>query len=417
MAGETETLQDLQDILSGDDDSQDEKDIKVGDPEDDDDDLGNEDDEDSLEGTNEDKDNKEGSDNKEDEEKVNTLKFKEVTKKYPNLFKDFPDLRHKFFHEEQYRELFPSIEEAKEALEEVEGFRELETSLKSGTVQDTEGILESIKELGADVVANFADNFLPALQKIDQDTYFRTITPLLVQSVRNLYDSGIQNENENFQNAALVMAKYLFGDMKVASGEKEVKLSEKPGSKGKGKDTELENERAQFRNERYTTFLNDVTQTSNSQITSLIENGLDPKNAMPSGMKRLIVREVAEEISKVLGANSTHKSKMNSLWKKAGDGNFQSNWKSKILSAYLEAAEEVMPRIRSKIRAEALGIRERRPENNGDKDNRRREPKSTVSNGRSSNSQNKGKELNAKNIDWKKTSDIDLFNDKVTMKS
>ena len=56
-------------------------------------------------------------------------KFSEVTKKYPNLFKDFPNLRHIFYHEREYRELFPTVDAAREAAEDIDGLHELENAL------------------------------------------------------------------------------------------------------------------------------------------------------------------------------------------------------------------------------------------------------------------------------------------------
>src|SRR5437763_300329 len=41
--------------------------------------------------------------------------FKDIKAKYPNLFKDFPDLRDMVFRERDYSELFPTVEDAKEA--------------------------------------------------------------------------------------------------------------------------------------------------------------------------------------------------------------------------------------------------------------------------------------------------------------
>src|SRR5437660_282354 len=54
---------------------------------------------------------------------VTLPQFKEITKKYPNFFKDFPNLRHAFFREKEYSEIFSTVDEAKEAQEDIEGLR------------------------------------------------------------------------------------------------------------------------------------------------------------------------------------------------------------------------------------------------------------------------------------------------------
>src|SRR6266404_1233667 len=44
--------------------------------------------------------------------------LKAIKEKYPNLFKDFPQLRDGYFRELQYTAIFPTIEDAKEAFDD-----------------------------------------------------------------------------------------------------------------------------------------------------------------------------------------------------------------------------------------------------------------------------------------------------------
>ena len=352
---------------------------------------------------------------KEEKEKLLTIpQFKEVTKKYPKLFEDFPNLRHAFFHAKEYRELFPTVEEAREASEDLEGLREMEAALTSGKPEDIAGILTSIKGLGDEAVPNLAINFLSSIKKMDQDLYYKVITPELVNFTRIMFDAGLRNENDNLKNAALVAALHFFGDQKVASGEKEIKL---PTSKKEGsvENDKLEKERQSFRNERYSTFYNDVTQSADMNLSKAILNGLDPKEEMTDGIKELISEKVMKEITKALASDSNHTGRMDSLWRKASKDNFSGNWKSKIISAYLEAAKEIMPRVRAKVRANTLGIRERSPETmSGERKAKRIEPESTTGGGRRLISADKVKD--AKEVNWRKTSDLDFIRGNVTLK-
>jgi len=367
------------------------------------------------EGEEEDGDIGEGQEKEEKEKLLTIPQFKEVTKKYPKLFEDFPNLRHAFFHAKEYRELFPTVEEAREAADDLEGLREMETALTSGKPEDVVGILTSIKGLGDEAVPNLAINFLSSIKKMDQDLYYKVITPELVNFTRIMFDAGLRNENDNLKNAALVAALHFFGDQKVASGEKEIKL---PTSKKEGsvENEKLERERTSFRNERYSTFYNDVVQSADSQLSKAILNGLDPKEEMTEGIKELISEKVMKEMTMTLAKDPSHTSRMDSLWRKAAKDNFSGNWKSKIISAYLEAAKEIMPRVRAKVRAGILGIRERHSETSGgERKEKRIEPNSTTGGGRRSSSDTKN--LDAKKIDWRKTSDLDLIRGNVTLKS
>ena len=246
---------------------------------------------------------------------------------------------------------------------------------------------------------------------MDQDLYYQVITPELVNFTRTLFDAGLRNDNDNLKNAALVASMHFFGDPKVASGEKQLNLNKEP----KKKDETLERERASFKNERYSTFYNDVVQDSDKRINSLVMNGIDPKEVMTEGVKELVAERVIKEIGKTLASNSTHKNRMNSLWKKASAENFTSSWKTKIISAYIEAASEIMPKIRSSVRANVLGIRDRQPDRNGVEREDKIIPKQSGSGGKTQFDGNK--KLDPKKINWSKTSDLDLFNGNVTLKS
>ena len=352
------------------------------------------------------KEEDEGKDSKEKE-----LAFKEVTKKYPKLFKDFPHLRHAFFHAKEYREIFPTVEEAKEAIEHLDNYKQIEGALSRGEVADVVDVLNSFKGVGEGVVENFATNFLSSVRKMDQDLYYQVITPELVNFTRTLFDAGLRNDNDNLKNAALVASMHFFGDPKVASGEKQLNLNKEP----KKKDETLERERASFKNERYSTFYNDVVQDSDKRINSLVMNGIDPKEVMTEGVKELVAERVIKEIGKTLASNSAHKNRMNSLWKKASAENFTGSWKTKIISAYIEAASEIMPKIRSSVRANVLGIRDRQPDRNGVEREDKIIPRQSGSDGKTR--LNGNKKLDPKKINWSKTSDLDLFNDTVTLKS
>ena len=394
------------DVLADEDEITEEKDLTVEDPEE--------------ETTEEGEETEEESDEesiKDDESKVKGKteipQFKEVTKKYPNLFKDFPHLRHTFFHAQEYQKLFPSVEEAKEAVGEIENLREIESALSSGTAEGLVKFMDSLKGLGDEVVPNFAVNFLPSIKKSNQDLFYQIITPELVNFTRSLYEQGIRNSNDNMKNSALVAALHFFGDAKVASGEKEVKL---PSITKKTEDSGLDKDRKAFRAEQYSSFYNDVVTQGDSKLSAAILSGIDKTNKMTDGQKELVVEKVMKEVTKTLASDTIHSKRMDSLWKKAGADNFNSTHKAKIIAAYIGAANEIMPKIRAKVRATVLGIRERSPETEQTERGKRVEPKSTTGGGRQSGNGNGNGKDNGKQIDWSKTSDRDYIAGKITYK-
>jgi len=51
----------------------------------------------------------------EDDDEIESPTYKEVHTKFPTLFKEFPNLRHTIFREQEYTKLYPTVEDAKDA--------------------------------------------------------------------------------------------------------------------------------------------------------------------------------------------------------------------------------------------------------------------------------------------------------------
>ena len=298
----------------------------------------------------------------EDSEPINLRpSVKEVLKEFPELFKKFPEMRTIYFREQELSKLFSTIDEAKEAAERLEGLSALEEQLTSGSLEDTEKIISSIKDVGEDSLNNYSINFLPALRKVDVNAYYRVITPELATFVRSLYDAGVRlgdKAGENQRNAAMVASLYLFQDKDIATGKSTLNL---PGPKEVKKEdhSEVENERAKFKVERFESLFQDVVSEYEDRIGRLIQEELDPDEVMSPYMKKVLTRDIIKEIDSALLSDRSHKNNMAVIWKQAGSSNFNSSWKAKILSAVLARAKTIMPSIRSKVRSEALGTSER----------------------------------------------------------
>src|SRR3972149_6220492 len=107
--------------------------------------------EESVDSTEEEKEEEEKEEEEEDVDIHLRPTYKEITGKYPNLFKDFPDLRHAFFSEQKYRDIFTTVEEAEETKQQFESIRGLHEKFLSGSV---EGISEAMSDIkSADITA------------------------------------------------------------------------------------------------------------------------------------------------------------------------------------------------------------------------------------------------------------------------
>ena len=60
---------------------------------------------------------------------------REILKKYPNLFKDFPYLERSYYREREYTELLPTVEDAKLAVEKSQILDAFEQDVANGNIQ------------------------------------------------------------------------------------------------------------------------------------------------------------------------------------------------------------------------------------------------------------------------------------------
>ena len=123
--------------------------------------------EEKLELDEEDKDEEEDKEEKKDEEeeedkpetKIATpVSRKEILKKYPTIFKDFPGLERAYYREREFSEILSTPEDAKRAVERSQQLEELEDKISEGKI---ESVLTAIKAADGESFAKVVDNYLP----------------------------------------------------------------------------------------------------------------------------------------------------------------------------------------------------------------------------------------------------------------
>lgn len=364
--------------------------------------------------------NEDDKENKEDEEepelRIGRPTAKDITKAFPEVFKKFPELRQAYYESEQFRELYHSVDDAKEAKEKSENFDYLADQVTSGTKEGLKGFLEAIEQTQQGSINSFASNILDTIKGINQDSYFRAITPVLESALQNAYNEGSDDENSpnhNLRAAALVISKYLFNTYDIAKGKKFYPEQAQEDPTIKRKREELDNREKEFTTRAYNTMNQEINGSISHNLRESIIKGFDPNNVFNEELKDILVDRIFSETDKALSSNTKHVKYMNDLWLKAKNSNFAPEWKSKIIRAYLEASKSIMPGIRNRIRSKALGQKVKdidRTQRVANIDSGRKEPR-----GGAAPSQNR-QALNSKAINYYETSDMDILNDKITFK-
>lgn len=321
-----------------------------------------------------------------------------INKKFPEFFKEFPQMKHVIGREMAYSNIFPSIDEAKDAQTDSNNFDILNNYFESG---DTKEICSLMKDTDEKAYEKFVDNFLPTLQTQDSNTFYKITAPL-IQNVINQVYSANKGRDENIQNAALVIADYLFGNEDFAKNSPKITNVE---------DSRNNNtERDKFFSERESLFQTEISSSVTQEVKDAIFDDIInqfPDQKIPDNMKDLIADQVDSsfyKIDKSLGSDESHINMMKSLWKRAKNSGYTGDWKDRIIQAYLSRAKELIPSQRKRLQP----LIPNKHSSNGKNGSKRIPAGNTSSNG--------DRNYSSRDIDWNKTSDRDFLDDKITLK-
>lgn len=335
-------------------------------------------------------------DSKKDEPEPELKKavFKQVKAKYPELFKEFPELRHAFFREQEYSKLFTTVKDAEEAKSAVQNLEFINEELLEGR---TENLLRMVANTDVASYRKLVENFLPTLAQLDRDSYYGIAQPVIEHALRAALAEGESTGNKNLKLAAQHVRRFLFGSHEFPkAGE------EKPATNPEAE--RAIQERDSLLNSRRVEYQQEVGTKVQADFKSLVMDGLKLEGASEF-TKNKIVEEVMSQVGNALAADENHMRAMSILWNRAAR-TLDPRLKARIAETYLTRAKELIPSIRAKVVAAAMGKTPTKP-------NTKPGPKRITGGG----SPGVGKQkLDPKKIDWSQTSDMDILNGKPTFK-
>ena len=316
--------------------------------EDDDDELENE--EEETEEDEEDKEDKENKESVNEEQTLARVDYGQIKEKYPQFFKDFPDLKHAFFREQQFTEVFPTIEDAKRAAEAELAFEELKGAVLEG---DAAKFIEELTAESKEGLESFAKNFFPSLQKENKDLYFETVGPIVQGFVKRVYGHGVREKDTNAQNAAKIVHKLLFGgdygDVEKDTPEVLTRSTKEADKSSVDKDKE------QYFSKKYTDLYGEVTTSCYTSLDQEIEKGLaDLKKTRP-GLHKIIAKDIRSRVLEDMDKDKTYLGRMQGLWQREKRAGFSGQLKNSLHTTFIAKAKALVPKYRSEVRREVLG--------------------------------------------------------------
>ena len=331
------------------------------------------------------------------------LRFKDVKSKYPNIFKEIPQLAQAIRNDRAFSEIFATPEDAKDAAERAGYFNQLETKIMGGSIKE---LLNDVENGNKETFKKVAKDFLPTIKEKSMELYAELTLPAVNDVLRSAIRDAAGTENNNLRNAALHIAKYLYGKPEIPDLEAKREVPNEAEERIKA-------ERTAFWKEKQADFTNECFSEGREETIKEIAKGIDNDKGISPFLKKSLKDAVFQEVDQLLAKDTRHVRQMNALWRKAESTGFPKETRKEIIAAYLRGAKSLIPSVRQKLRAEA-GLQVSHPTKAITEAPQAKRTNIPAS-GRSATS-SAAKTPSARDVNWNKTSDIDFLNGKYTPK-
>jgi hypothetical protein len=370
--------------------------------------------EEDEEESDEDKDKEEEEEEEEESEEEQAdsegvLSVKDITAKYPKVFKDFPELKKNFFLARQYEQIIPTVDDARAAVEQANYYQYFQAKVLQG---DAKEVLDSISNSGEKkALQKFTENFLPSLKEVDESSFYRVTTPVIQQVLYAAVQQGVSSNDKNLAEAAKWIHNFVFGNPNV--GKPQWANREPQDEQIDPERQQFIRDKMQFERSRMEESMSEVSGNIVSEMKKIIIKDLDPRNEMQPYMRKKLLEDIIQETGRILSRDQHHLRKMDSLWENLRATGMRQNGKTRIKDTYLARAIQALPSVRARLKAEALG----RKVKNNDRTVHRPLGKQEREGKQERSAQRFNKNVpDAKKVDFDKTSDMDIILGKATLK-
>lgn len=334
--------------------------------------------------------------------------IKALKKDYPDIFKKHPQLRVAVAEHRQFREVFSSVDEAKEAVEAQNNLFTLREQILDKN--DFGAFLDEVNRVDSAAAARLVRKILPSILERSKDLYYEITQEPITQFVAAAFNHGRRGGNNNLSNSALHMWKFLGFDGTPA-----------PQATGPSEaDKQMEARVNEFENRKFQDASNSITRDIRENLIGLIERAIDPKNQIKETIKKATINQLVREIDAEVAADVNHMNRVHRLWQNARRSSYAPGHTSRIISAYLERAKQLLPKHARKVREE-LGISIESGNGQPQSDERpvqtqgAKKPVPRPMTGQNVQPRTI-RDTNPRQIDWDKTSDTDILSGKAKLR-
>lgn len=283
------------------------------------------------------------------EEEVGRVSFKTLKEKLgKDVFTKVPELRHIIGREQEYTNLYPTIEDAKIAKESVGALQYFEEIVGNGVIAP---ILEGLqKTKGPEAYKGFVNNFLPTLKKTDRDTYLETTEPVIVEALGAALQSMEATGNQ-------IGAKSVRNVLQIIFGKPELPKTRLPEAKLdlEAPDEKVTQREQELLTQRYMDFRDDATEAATNRLRALIRREVDPENKLQGTYREFLTDRMMSEINTVLSKDPQYQVRFKKILKAVQSGDMSYTRKKEIVESFVRRAKEVFGPIKRKVLSQSQG--------------------------------------------------------------
>lgn len=321
--------------------------------------------------------------------------LKTLAEKFPDIFKTYPELRTALGRETAFSQIYPTLNDAKDAAEKSQI---LDTFSERLTEGDASFLLKTLHDHDPKSVDKFATSFLPSLFKGNQALFAKVTTPLIRNVLRQSLRQGIASGSKNLELSAKHLYNHIFGTAEIPENDNDLQERETPNPEVERLQQQLdEKNQNDFQSYRMT-----VGTEIKSSIRKSTELLLGEDFPLKGANREAVIKQIGEELGDTLFKDQNHMKMMNSLFEKARKAGLSGEHKASIKTAYLARAKALLPKIVQKYKSETQAGKP--------------VPTTRRSAAGAKGGNGAGKTPNARNIDWKRTSDRQFLDGDITYK-
>lgn len=273
------------------------------------------------------------------------VRRKDILKKYPTLFKDFPYLEKAYYREQQFTEILPTIEDAKEAAESHKVLqRYSEDMIEKGNVSN---VLKMIKDNNTETYAEVVDNYLEHLNKVDPSAFLHVQSTFIKNIIVGMVEEAKASKDDDLRTAALLLNRWAFGSSQFVPPAK----MSKNESKG---DNSIDQREKEFAQRQFDSAVSDINTRVNNAIKGAIDNNIDPTSIMTDYIKRNASKDALDKITRLIEKDTRFQAIVDKLWDKAAKDGLSTESVNEIRKAFLSKAKSLLAPVCKSARNEAL---------------------------------------------------------------